>query len=261
MKRATHTTLISFYTIVILAAIIFFTYTGYSFYRLPIEQRFFHPMYNVLKPSGLIGHGLGIFGSFFLVFGLFSYMARKRLRIFSNWGKLKYWLEFHIFLCTLGPVLILFHTSFKFGGIVSVGFWSMAIVWASGVFGRFIYLQIPHTIEGRELDQKEIEAGITDLHLGLQQKYQLEIQDISSLTHNQVTNLLKAKGVHKKEYKQIRQQLREEKKMAKVISRLERMRSLFKYWHYAHLPFALILLIIMLIHIVVVVTFGYWWIL
>jgi hypothetical protein len=38
------------------------------------------------------------------------------------------------------------------------------------------------------------------------------------------------------------------------------MQNLFKYWHVAHLPFALMLLIIMVIHIAVVLTFGYKWI-
>ena len=44
------------------------------------------------------------------------------------------------------------------------------------------------------------------------------------------------------------------------IERLQIMRKLFKYWHVAHLPFALIMLIIMVIHVVVTLTFGYRWI-
>ena len=48
----------------------------------------------------------------------------------------KHWLEFHIFLCTVGPLLVLYHTAFKFGGIVSVSFWSMVLVVLSGVAGK-----------------------------------------------------------------------------------------------------------------------------
>jgi hypothetical protein len=38
------------------------------------------------------------------------------------------------------------------------------------------------------------------------------------------------------------------------------MQNLFKYWHVAHLPFALIMLVIMIIHVAVTVTFGFRWI-
>ena len=38
------------------------------------------------------------------------------------------------------------------------------------------------------------------------------------------------------------------------------MQKLFRYWHIAHLPFALIMLIIMVIHVGVTLAFGYKWI-
>ena len=81
----------------------------------------------------------------------------------SRMGLVKHWLEFHIFLCTLGPILILFHTAFKFGGLVAISFWSMVAVFLSGIAGRFIYLQIPRSIEGRELDLNEVRAMKTNL--------------------------------------------------------------------------------------------------
>ena len=44
------------------------------------------------------------------------------------------------------------------------------------------------------------------------------------------------------------------------IERLDTMQNLFKYWHVAHLPFALVMLIIMIIHVAVTIVFGYRWI-
>ena len=76
---------------------------------------------------------------------------------------LKHWLEFHIFLCTVGPILVLYHTSFKFGGIVSVSFWSMVLVVLSGIVGRFIYIQIPRTIQGKEIDMQDLISMREDL--------------------------------------------------------------------------------------------------
>ncbi len=260
MTKFVHRLSISLYSIIVVATFAVLSYIGYSYYRLPMESRFFHPYYEYLKPSGIIGHGLGIFGSLILVIGLFSYMARKRLKIFSGIGVLKYWLEFHIFMCTWGAVLVLFHTSFKFGGIVSVGFWSMAIVWTSGVFGRFVYIQIPRTKEGRELSLMEIQELKAGMDEELNTKYGINFSEIKTSTFSGIKSKLISENISKKDYKKVRRLIRDEKRLEGRIRRLDKMQNLFKYWHFAHLPFALVMLIIMVIHIVVVLTFGYKWI-
>jgi hypothetical protein len=124
---------------------------GYSYYSLNLEQRSFHRDHELFKPSGLVGHGLGIIGLILILIGVFSYMIRKRTKKLHHFGLLRNWLEFHIFLTILGPAMIIFHTAFKFGGIVAISFWSMIAVVISGVIGRYIYVRIPRTIEGREL--------------------------------------------------------------------------------------------------------------
>jgi hypothetical protein len=62
-----------------------------------------------LSQSGKIGHGLGIVGTSMVIIGMVSYSSRKRLRLLSMAGNIRDWLNFHIFLCLAGPVLILFH--------------------------------------------------------------------------------------------------------------------------------------------------------
>jgi hypothetical protein len=260
MNRLIHRLSLTLYSVIVIISIIVLTYIGFTYYNKPIEERFFDPNYALLKPSGIIGHGLGVIGSFLIVFGLFSYMIRKRFKMFSRLGVLKYWLEFHIFLCTLGSILVVYHTTFKFGGIVSVGFWSMAIVWTSGVIGRYIYIQIPHTIEGRELTLKEIQDYKSDLDAELMNKYQLDISEIKSTIFSSKRLKLIRKDITFAEFRKVKKIIRAEKRISRRIDRLDKMQNLFKYWHVAHLPFALILLIIMVIHIAVVLTFGYKWI-
>ena len=260
MTRIIHKLSLTIYSLIVLISIIILTYIGFTYYNKPIEERFFDPNYALLKPSGIIGHGLGIIGSFLIVFGLFSYMIRKRFKIFVRLGVLKYWLEFHIFLCTLGTILVVFHTTFKFGGLVSIGFWSMAIVWTSGVIGRYIYIQIPRTIEGRELTLKEIQDYKTELDTELMNKYQIDISEIKTTNFSSKRLKLISRDISGEEFKKIKRIIRSEKRISRRIDRLDRMQNLFKYWHVAHLPFALILLIIMVIHIAVVLTFGYKWI-
>ncbi|MEI6677139.1 MAG: hypothetical protein WCL21_00945 [Mariniphaga sp.] len=260
MTRFVHKIYLSFYIAVVMAAIIIIGYIGFSFYKLPVEDRYFHPDYALLKPSGFLGHGLGIIGSLLIVIGVFSYMARKRIKMLSGIGTLKYWLEFHIFLCALGPVFILYHTSFKFGGIVAISFWSLVAVVASGVIGRFIYLQIPRTIEGRELSFNEVQDMKDELAEEIKFKYNIEIYDLNKENSGGINSALKANNLSKKEVQKVKDLIRTQQNLVKKIKRLDMMQNIFKYWHVAHLPFALIMLIVMVIHVIVVLTLGYKWI-
>ena len=152
MTKLQHNLYIGFFITVSILVFALVGYNGYSYYVTPLDQRFFLPDHDLLKPSGILGHGYGIIGSFLMILGVLIYMIRKRIKKFVHIGILKHWLELHIFLCTVGPILVLYHTAFKFGGIVSVSFWSMVAVFVSGIIGRFIYVRIPHTIEGKEMN-------------------------------------------------------------------------------------------------------------
>ena len=203
-------------------------------------------------------------------------------------GKLKYWLEFHIFLTTLGPVLVLFHTSFKFGGIVAVSFWSMVAVVISGITGRFIYLQIPRTIEGKEVDVKELKARENELYLNLINRYKINPSLLKSLNNpfaandgverkgflqiiikrflyerrmlKQIKKELKAQNIPSHENKSIVRIYRTKMVLSRRIAWLSSMQKYLHYWHVIHLPFALVMLVIMVIHIAVAILFGYKWI-
>jgi hypothetical protein len=288
MTRTVHTIFLSILVAIVFIVLIALFYFGFSYYQLGIEERVFHPDHVNLKPSGLIGHGLGIAGTLCIIAGVSLYMARKRYRFLSRMGLLKHWLEFHIFLCTLGPILVLFHTSFKFGGLVAVSFWSMVAVFLSGVAGRFIYLQIPHTIEGRELSLNEVRSMKTDLTSVLKDSYHLDEVTYNMLTevlndrygtYNKYTflrsisnyfrdrstirtvrSLLKLTSLPKSDKKMIKRLIKEDIIINRKLERLDTMQRFFRYWHVIHLPFALIMLVIMVIHVAVTIVFGYRWI-
>jgi hypothetical protein len=288
MSGIAHKIFIITLTIIVLGTCIALCYIGISYYRTSVEERFFHSAHNFLKPSGIIGHGLGIAGTLLIILGISLYMARKRFRMLSRLGQLRYWLEFHIFLCTLGPIMVLFHTSFKFGGIVSISFWSMVAVFLSGIVGRFIYIQIPKTIEGRELSLHEVRDMKTEIGEIIKTSYTLDegsLQTILSVIHTkpvannnnsffqfikrycidstaikQVKTVLKKNKVPTADYKKVIALVKEDLSLNRKIERLETMQKLFTYWHVAHLPFALVMLIIMVIHVAVTIAFGYKWI-
>ncbi|MBE0642049.1 MAG: hypothetical protein IH599_08440, partial [Bacteroidales bacterium] len=253
---------------VVVAALIFLIDNGRSYYHLPLEERFFHEGHTSLKPSGALGHGLGIFGSLAMIIGVGTYMARKRWRSLSRLGLLKHWLEFHIFLCTLGPLMVLFHTSFKFGGIVAVSFWSMVAVFLSGIIGRFIYIQIPRSIEGRELSLNEVRNMRTDLGERLRSAGGLKQEDLEAIVQlsgsqgsvSGIRKMLRQRKADRAFTRQVIRLVKEDRTLSRRIARLQRMQQLFRYWHVAHLPFAIVMLIIMLIHVGVTLAFGYRWI-
>jgi len=248
------------YSIIIIIALAYFGWIGYSYYSLPVVDRFEHPMFEQLKPSGTIGHGLGIVGTILIILGVIIYMARKRIKFFRGLGYMKYWLEFHIFLCTLGPVLVLYHTTFKFGGIVSIAFWSMAVVWLSGFIGRYIFIQIPRTINGRELKLKEVQELRDELHKELLSTYNINIQEVNTINTSQILANLKKANTPAQDIRKIKRLIIEERSLEKKIERLATMHKLFKHWHVIHLPFSILMLIITIIHVVVQLLFGYKWI-
>ena len=289
MSPLAHRIYVSTLVTIVLFVTLFLVVTGLSYYGTSLEERFYHPEHQFYKPSGVFGHGLGIIGTLLIIIGVFSYIARKRYKFLANFGRLKYWLEFHIFLCSLGPILILFHTAFKFGGIVAISFWSMVAVVLSGVIGRFIYIQIPRSIEGRELsfdEVKEMKRGVeeilqTSAHLDDQRRQaivqSIALQDVSNgggsilgnmigkyfedqATIRQVKGMIRAGGMPKSERRQIVGLLKDEMALNNKIGRLKTMQELFKYWHVVHLPFAIIMLVIMIIHVGVTIAFGYRWI-
>ena len=290
MNKSLHRIYVVLFIVVGVGVTLLLGVYGYQYYTTPLEERFFQSNYDLLKPSGVLGHGFGIIGSLMMIFGVAIYMIRKRVRSFFNLGFLKHWLEFHIFLCTVGPILVLYHTAFKFGGIVAVSFWSMVAVVASGVVGRFIYVQIPRTIQGKELnvnEMNEMNENLTDklraeylidgnilakldIHshtdkykqVGFGTSFVMMIQDYfgtRSVLHQIKRELrhLNLRGVKEKEIIRIS---RSKLTLSRKIGMLRTTQKLFRYWHIVHLPFAITMFVIMFIHIAVTIIFGYKWI-
>lgn len=288
MSKTVHRIYISTLASIVILTTIYLSYKGYSYYSTPMEERFYHPDHLNFKAGGLYGHGLGIVGTLLILIGVVMYIVRKRSKSLARLGRLKYWLEFHIFLCSLGPVMVLFHTAFKFGGIVSIAFWSMVAVVLSGVIGRYIYIQIPRSIEGRELSLNEIQNMKTNIGDILSNNYQLNLASqnnilasvqiqtqasksnilVGSITRffenrkklNGIRKTLKQNNLARADIRKVTRLVKNEMAINKRIERLQTMQNLFKYWHVAHLPFAIIMLVIVVIHVAITLALGYKWI-
>lgn len=265
--------------------------TGYSYYATPVEERPFRPEYDLLKPTGLYGHGYGVIGAALITIGVVAYSGRKRIRRFSGVGKITYWLEFHIFVCLLGPALVLFHTTFKFGGLVAVSFWSMTAVVASGIIGRYLYVQIPKGIKGNELTVAELEQekaalgerlrtqfGVSPAILQWIDSLALPPKDVARMSLFQILNFFVVNDLTRRmRFRRVYATMERTRlprgaaarlqklamrriSLTRRIAFLQKFRQLFYYWHVVHLPFAVVMFVILFIHIGVAVAFGYTWI-
>jgi hypothetical protein len=225
----------------------------------------------------------------FLMLVLLLYSARKRLRSMQRAGNIRYWLNYHIWMGVTGPLLVILHTTFKFGGIVSISFWSMIAVALSGVLGRYIYIQIPRAMNGEELSERELDQMDQELTARLRERYRvrdevLALLDALSGAASAARQTGLAGLVHwiagdlimPLKLRTIRRALRElaprsevsqTMKLVKRTVRLRRRRaflasahSLLHHWHVVHKPFAVVMLLVMLVHVAVTVMFGYTWV-
>ena len=128
---------------------------GCDYYTLGAADRPFSPKHEALRPSGPIGIKLGLFGVL-LFFLIYLYPLRKKWGWLARKGNARHWLDFHVVLGTLAPLVIAFHSSFKFGNIAGMAFWSMLAVTLSGFVGRYLYAQVPRNLKAAELSMKEM---------------------------------------------------------------------------------------------------------
>lgn len=262
---------------------------GFDYYALPLDQRAYSDMAGLFAPTGLVGQGMGIVGATMITVGVMGYSARKRFRFLARLGPLKHWLQVHIFLCTLGPFLVLLHTSFKFGGIVSIAFWSMAIVVTSGVFGRYVYVRIPKTINGRFLDMDAVGERVRDLTATIAERTGIPLaelearlapesravtdtglvgalafafrEDFRQRKHLRgVRTFLHGRGVPRELRTPVLALAGEQRRLRQQALLLRPFQRLFRYWHVIHLPLAVVMFLILGVHVGVSILFGYTWI-
>lgn len=259
---------------------------GRDYYLTSAALRPRHPDYWDLKPGGRLGILFGVAGSSLMIVML-VYSVRKRIKFLRNLGSLRHWLDFHIVCGIFGPLFILLHSSFKVGGLVAVSFWSMVVVAASGVLGRFLYLQIPRRRSGDELSLEEAEREIEGLGRTLRERFGLSEETLSRLDAvaarhapaeaNLAVLLLRlpfdgwrlrrdlartapsGEDLPPAAVRGLRRMAGQRAGLRRRILLWSRLQELFHYWHVLHKPFALLMYLFMTVHITVALATGYGW--
>jgi hypothetical protein len=180
-EKAHRTRLGIAYLIVSTLAVIQLAY-GLNYYMLSQAQRALSPKHAFLKPSGAIGLRLGMV-AFILFLIVYIYPLRKFWPWLGRQGSARHWLDYHVLMGITAPVLVTFHSSFKFSGLAGVAFWLMVIVALSGVVGRYIYAQIPRSLSFAEVSLKEAKEQSEKLVEQLKGLGILSPKDMEALVH------------------------------------------------------------------------------
>ena len=121
-------------------------------------------------PTSAFGVNLGWVGLGSMIVMLIYSIAR-RSRALRELARLSAWLHFHIFLGMQGMICVTFHSLHLFTRDYAVNllnpavlnFIAVAIVFFSGLFGRYLYSFIPHTLGGEQMAASEVEAELKKL--------------------------------------------------------------------------------------------------
>jgi len=116
---------------------------GAEYYPLPRLERLHSPFHPFLKSSSRWGHGIGIVATLFMLSN-FLYAARKRGRMLTGVGDIRGWLDFHVFVGAMSPLVIAFHAAFQANNVMATSTAAaLLVVMLTGVVGRYIFGLVP----------------------------------------------------------------------------------------------------------------------
>jgi hypothetical protein len=265
------------------AALACFLAGGLSYYLTPLEERARHPGYWTFKPGGTWGLRFGMAGLAMMTV-MHAYSARKRIKLLRKAGPLRGWLDVHILLGIVGPLFVVLHSSFKVGGLVAISFWAMVAVALSGVFGRYLYLQIPRTRAGEELTLAELEKADHELAHRLRTEFgasdallqrldaaatpaagagllavlgSLLLEDLH-LRRGRWAEIARAvPEVPPAVRRELAALVRQKATLRRRIRLWDALHRLFHHWHVVHKPFAIVMYVFVAVHVAVATATGY----
>ena len=225
---------------------------------------------------------------------LWLYPLRKKFRWLAFTGSISKWLDVHA-LAALGlPLLVAAHATWQFGGVIGLGFWSMMVVWLSGIVGRYLYARIPRSQAGVELTIEEIaaqrQALLEEIATAVRSRRHGDrggargrsrtdrrawtVADAAPdgrrrpcaagapRPHSAARSACVARcsaAVTRQALKEVLRLANREMALVQQSRMLGATQNILRFWHVAHRPLAITALVAVVIHVVVVVSLGATW--
>jgi hypothetical protein len=264
------------------------TLIGAPYYLMSPASRLRSPLHPWFKPTGYVGQTAGIVALALFLF-LWVYPLRKKFRLMAFTGGLARWLDVHIVIGLLVPLVAAVHASWRFEGLIGLGYVAMLTVCASGVMGRYLYVRIPRGRQGLELSAAEVDRlnqeWIDELarSTGLDgSRVESDIAEVLGtanggfISHLLLDDWVRWRAVRKLKRRwqatavgvatiprdSLRTAIRLARRRMALTQRariLDATRRVFGYWHVAHRPVAITALVAVLIHVGVAVALGVTW--
>jgi hypothetical protein len=284
-RRATRLLLLS---AVLLAAV---TVAGASYYFAPVGERVRSPLHAWLKPSGWVGQAAGIL-ALLIFLSLWLYPLRRRFRWLAFTGAMARWLDVHVSLALILPLLAAVHASWRFSGLIGLGYAAMLTVWLSGLVGRYLYARIPRGKTGLELDAGGVARHRHALLEEIARRARLPIDEVRSVLGEdpwpceglglwatlrqmvrddfarwRASRALAAAcrrrsggRLDRGTLRRVRKLARREMALMQQARLLAATQRVFRFWHVVHRPFAIAALAAVLVHVSVAVIMGATWV-
>lgn len=215
---------------------------------------------------------------------VFLYPLRKHIRALDRLGATRWWLWSHIALGLIGPWLILVHSTFHIGSTnAGVALWSMVIVVASGVVGRFLHARVHRGLYGEltTLDDLRRRAGLVEadavgrLHFAPEVAHALTAFDRRELEASgsvadmfrrllwlPVSRALLARRCKRRLGAALRHDPDNARRARRLVDRYlgavlrvsqySAYERVFALWHVAHVPFVVLLVVSAVVHVIAV---------
>jgi hypothetical protein len=275
-----------------MALLLALTAVGAPYYFASPADRVRSPWHPWLRPSGYVGQSAGILALLIFIF-LWLYPLRKKYRWLAWTGSMSRWMDAHVLVALALPLIAAIHASWRFDGLIGLGYLSMIVVCVSGIVGRYLYVRIPRSQSGLEMGAEETAAQRKTLILELAAQTGLGAEEIERTLNPDpapaeglgfrasVTRFLRDDLARRRAAGHLRRKVearngtdrRLDRKSLRAVSRLANREMaltqqarmlgithrLFRYWHVAHRPFAITALVAVLIHVAVVVALGATW--
>ncbi len=254
----------------------------WDYYSLPRAERPFHAAHSSLRSSGLAGLWMGVGAASLFVLNL-GYLVRKRLIRFSWLGPLRQWMNFHVVTGIVGGGCVAVHMAMAPSSAMgTMALIALCITVVTGIVGRTIYIRVPRSAEGRELEFRQVKDQLEQCRLELEltgvhanwlhgEKPQEGVRHTSLM--GGFAALIVGDRQRRHDYRQLRKEIlgsaRLKESAAHILPiaqaycmhwqwfvRYYELRNLISSWRFFHRWLAILMLFVVLGHVVVAIRFG-----
>lgn len=254
----------------------------WDYYGLSRAQRPFHAAHNVLRSSGPAGLWMGITAASLFVLNL-GYLIRKRLIRFNWLGPLRRWMNVHVVTGIVGAGCVTVHMAMAPSSAMgTLALIALCITVATGIVGRTIYIRVPRSAEGRELEIQQVQSELQRYRMQLEQngvdaKWLHEGKPPERASQTSLLSGFKSLVVgdwqRRDDYRQLKQQIMKSPRLKESAGhilpvaraycmhwqwfvRYYELRNLIASWRFFHRWLAILMLFVVMGHVVVAIRFG-----